>query len=138
MQTRRTIWISFLALMLAAVIVLVIGASITLLATTEPATPAVWGKGELPADHQEYFGNDNASRLNYVQNRVLNKHDAIIKEIARRVLILEAVDPNAIESHTHTNQEVIEILEEVVLTDCLGRTNVDAGMEKLTLVEPVE
>ncbi len=56
--------------------------------------PAVWGQGELPADHQEFFGDGNASRLNYVQNRVLNKHDAILKILAVRVLALEAVDPN--------------------------------------------
>ncbi len=55
----------------------------------------VWGKGELPADHQEFFGDDNASRLNYVQNRVLDKHAAILKILAIRVLALEAVDPNA-------------------------------------------
>ena len=55
----------------------------------------VWGKGELPADHQGFFGNDNTARLDYVQNRVLDKHAAILKEVARRVLALEAVDPNA-------------------------------------------
>ena len=55
----------------------------------------VWGKGELPVDHQEFFGNDNTARLDYVQNRVLDKHGAILKIIAIRVLALEAVDPNA-------------------------------------------
>ncbi len=57
---------------------------------------SVWGKGELPADHQEFFGNDNSSRLDYVQNQVLDKHAAILKIIAIRVLALEAVDPNAV------------------------------------------
>ncbi len=56
----------------------------------------VWGNGELPADHQEFFGNDNTARLDYVQNRVLDKHAAILKIIAIRVLALEAVDPNAV------------------------------------------
>ncbi len=60
-----------------------------------PFTPPVWGKGELPADHQGFFGNDNTARLDYVQNRVLDKHAAILKIIAIRVLALEAVDPNA-------------------------------------------
>ena len=55
----------------------------------------VWGKGELPAEHQGFFGNDNTARLDYVQNRVLDKHAAILKIIAIRVLALEAVDPNA-------------------------------------------
>ncbi len=62
----------------------------------EPVAPPVWGKGELPADHQGFFGDSNSSRLNYVQNRVLDKHAAILKIIAIRVLALEAVDPNAI------------------------------------------
>lgn len=81
----------------------------------EEQRPQQWGQGELPADHQEYFGNDNTARLDYVQNRVLDKHGAILKVIAIRVLALEAVDPNAMR---------LEALE--------------SGMEKLTLVEPVE
>ncbi len=81
----------------------------------EPAVPRVWGKGELPVEHQDFFGNDNTARLDYVQNRVLDKHGAILKIIAIRVLALEAVDPNAMR---------LEALE--------------SGMEKLTLVEPVE
>ncbi len=56
----------------------------------------VWGKGELPDNHQQFFGNDNTARLDYVQNRVLDKHAAILKIIAIRVLALEAVDPNAV------------------------------------------
>ena len=77
-------------------------------------TPKVWGKGELPAEHQDFFGNDNPSRLSYVQNQVLNRHSAVIRELAIRVLALEAVDPNAMR---------LEALE--------------LGMEKLTSVEPV-
>ncbi len=73
----------------------------------------VWGKGELPADHQGFFGNDNTARLDYVQNMVLDKHAAILKILAIRVLALEAVDPNAMR---------LEALE--------------SGMEKLTWVEP--
>lgn len=62
----------------------------------ESQQPAkVWGQGELPADHQDFFGNDNTARLDYVQNRLLDKHSAILKVIAIRVLALEAVDPNA-------------------------------------------
>ncbi len=61
----------------------------------DPNAPPIWGKGELPADHQDFFGNDNTARLDYVQNKVLDKHAAILKIIAIRVLALEAVDPNA-------------------------------------------
>jgi len=85
--------------------------------STDPVSdaPPVWGKGELPADHQDFFGNDNTARLDYVQNRVLDKHGEILKIIAIRVLALEAVDPNAMR---------LEALE--------------SGMERLLLVEPVE
>lgn len=62
---------------------------------TMPPMPPVWGKGELPDDHQEFFGNDNTARLDYVQNRVLEQHGAILKIIAIRILALEAVDPNS-------------------------------------------
>ncbi len=62
--------------------------------------PPIWGNGELPADHQEFFGNDNTARLDYVQNRVLDKHAAILKIFAIRVLALEGVDPNAIPVET--------------------------------------
>ncbi|KKN31140.1 hypothetical protein LCGC14_0826850, partial [marine sediment metagenome] len=55
------------------------------------------------------------ARLDYVQNRVLDKHGEILKIIAIRVLALEAVDPNAMR---------LEALE--------------SGMERLLLVEPVE
>ncbi len=61
----------------------------------EPDAPPVWGKGELPADHQGFFGDSNTARLNYVQNMVLDKHAAILEILAVRVLALEAVDPNA-------------------------------------------
>ncbi len=35
-----------------------------------------YGKGELPADYQELFGNSNTARLNYVQAQILNRHAA--------------------------------------------------------------
>ena len=112
----------------------------------------VWGKGELPADHQEFFGNDNTARLDYVQNRMLDKHTAIIKEIARRVLILEAVDPNAmvprieaLEMSTAANADSALIANDGVVTtketveavdpNAMRLEALELGMEKLTLVE---
>ena len=86
---------------------------LTLCGCKESQKQPVWGKGELPVDHQGFFGNDNTARLDYVQNMVLDKHAAILKILAVRVLALEAVDPNAIR---------LEALE--------------SGMEKLTWVEP--
>ena len=94
-----------------------VGVSYSDIVVDEPtvAEPPVWGKGELPADHQDFFGDGNDSRLNYVQNKVLDKHAEILKILAIRVLALEAIDPNAMR---------LEALE--------------SGMEKLTLVETVE
>lgn len=60
----------------------------------EQKTQPVWGKGELPVKHQEWFGNDNTARLDYVQNRILDRHGAILRELAKRVLVLEGADPN--------------------------------------------
>lgn len=58
-------------------------------------SPPVWGKGELPADHQDFFGDGNNSRLNYVQNRVLDKHARLLRLISMRILVLEGADPNS-------------------------------------------
>ncbi len=58
--------------------------------------PPVWGKGELPAEYTDFFGDKNGARLDYVQNQAIDKHGLIIKELARRVIALEAVDPNTV------------------------------------------
>ncbi len=73
---------------------------LTLCGCKESQKQPVWGKGELPVDHQGFFGNDNTARLDYVQNMVLDKHAAILKILAVRVLALEAVDPNGIPIET--------------------------------------
>ncbi len=80
----------------------------------EQKAQPVWGKGELPAEHQGFFGNDNTARLDYVQNRVLDKHAAILKIIAIRVLALEAVDPNAtaVESRVDVLETQVVVLKE--------------------------
>ena len=75
----------------------------------------VWGKGELPVEHQDFFGNDNTARLDYVQNRVLDKHGEILKIIAIRVLALEAVDPNAIPVETR-----LDLLESALIREAQG------------------
>lgn len=42
----------------------------------------VWGKGELPADWIETFGDDNQSRLLYVESQIIDK-------INKRLIVLE-------------------------------------------------
>lgn len=62
---------------------------------TEPKSK-VWGKGDLPTAYSERFGNSNGARLDFVQNQQIDKHSKVIAELARRVLALEAVDPNGV------------------------------------------
>ena len=62
----------------------------------EPNIPPLWGKGTLPPEFVKYFGKDNGARLDFVQNQAIDKHGLIIVEIAKRLLALEAVDPNEV------------------------------------------
>lgn len=88
---------------------------LTLCGCEEAQQRPVWGKGELPADHQKMFGDGNNSRLNYVQSQAINKHGALITEIARRILIIEAVDPNAIPVETR-----LDLLETALIKEAQG------------------
>jgi hypothetical protein len=76
MKSNIVIVLMFIAM---AVILLLMGC-------TESEQP-VYGNGEPPAEYQDYFGNDNGARLDFVQNQA-------ISELALRVQVLEGVDPN--------------------------------------------
>jgi len=54
----------------------------------------IWGQGETTPEYQEMFGNDNMARLNFEQVNIINRHEAILKEVSRRILLLEGKDPN--------------------------------------------
>ena len=57
--------------------------------------PDVWGQGEPPGDWQEFFGNENMARLNWVQTQSINNQGQAIAELAERVRKLEGqVDPD--------------------------------------------
>lgn len=57
---------------------------------TESERP-VYGKGDPPAEYQKYFGNDNGARLDFMQNKAINK-------LSNRIAVLEkANDPNEVE-----------------------------------------
>ncbi len=62
--------------------------------TAEEETQPVWGKGDLPAEYQEFFGDSNGARLDFMQNQVIENQGKILKIIAVRLLALEGVDPN--------------------------------------------
>lgn len=53
----------------------------------EPNEPPVYGNGNPPAEYQEYFGNDNGARLDFVQNEA-------ISQLSARIGRLEGGDPN--------------------------------------------
>ena len=73
--------------LLALIILIIISGCVEAdVAIAEPKLP-VWGQGELPAEWQEYFGNDNVARLNFMQTRALDRMQAIIYGI-------DVSDPN--------------------------------------------
>ncbi len=50
----------------------------------------VWGKGELPAEHQFWFGTRNGSRLDFIQNQaIIELRDKTIKDMEVRIKALE-------------------------------------------------
>lgn len=53
----------------------------------------VWGQGDLPSDWQDFFGEGNIARLDFVQTQAINKQGQAIAVLAERVRKLEA-DPN--------------------------------------------
>ncbi|MEE9354785.1 MAG: hypothetical protein V3U75_04270 [Methylococcaceae bacterium] len=52
----------------------------------------VWGQGDPTAEHQEFFGNGNLSRLCFVQTQTINRQGQALTALALRVIKLE--DPN--------------------------------------------
>ena len=93
---------------------------------SEPNEPPVWGNGDLPAKYTANFGNDNGARLNYVQNQMIDKHNKIIAEIARRVIAIES-DPNDLDARI-TALESIQVYDDIgpdgtmYFRDCVGTT----------------
>lgn len=61
----------------------------------EPNKP-VWGQGEITAEWQSFFGNDNMSRLNFAQTQKFNQLGQTVAELAHRVRKLE--DPNEVKN----------------------------------------
>lgn len=53
----------------------------------------VWGTGELKADWTEFFGDDNGSRLDFVQTQRINGHNEALLELIKRVQALESENP---------------------------------------------
>ena len=61
---------------------------VLLVGCTETQQSPQYGTGDPPADYQEYFGNDNGARLDFMQNKAIG-------ELAARIERLE--DPNRVE-----------------------------------------
>lgn len=58
---------------------------------------AQWGKGDLPPAWQEIFGDDNGSRMDFVQVEAINKHAADANDLTARIEQLESLNA---EQHT--------------------------------------
>ena len=86
-----------------------------------------WGRGELPAQWQGFFGNSNNSRLDFVQSKVIDRQAAMIYGIdvkdpngqvvhkaglIERVRALEAENPAEL-------AERVRKLEEAAEKECL-------------------
>lgn len=52
----------------------------------------VWGQGDPDPNHIKYFGNNNLSRLCFVQTLIINRQGQLLAELALRIRKLE--DPN--------------------------------------------
>ena len=63
-------------------------------------TQKQWGQGDPPAEFQEWFGNDNGARLDFMQNRAIDLQNQALKGIVERIIDLEARpvfgDPNEV------------------------------------------
>ena len=64
----------------------------------EPDAVPVWGKGDLPADFVENFGNSNLARLSFAQSEMINRHEMAINELSKQLNEIktpqEVADPN--------------------------------------------
>ena len=86
-------------------LVVVVLAVIALLACGCQEEQKVWGQGETPVEYQEYFGNSNTARFDYVQNRTINRNSQVIfdpngiivyvAKLDARTKTLEIANPNA-------------------------------------------
>ena len=56
----------------------------------DPNTPPVWGKGELPPEWVEYFGDSNLSRMSFKQSQVIDALTSKVFEVSG------PVDPNGV------------------------------------------
>lgn len=67
-----------------------------------------WGQGDPPQNWMDYFGNDNKSRVDYVQTKTVNKIGQTVAELAERVRKLEEPpDPNKTEWMRTYNPDVV-------------------------------
>lgn len=78
-------------IIIALVIWLILSITILIYGCQSQQMPA-WGEGDPPIEWQGHFGNDNISRLNFIQTDRLNKQGQAMAELSKRVRKLE--DPN--------------------------------------------
>ena len=76
--------------LLIVMIVLLVGGGCN---EAQQSPPKIYGQGELPADYQSLFGNDNIARLSFVHTQWINKQVQDVNELATRVRALEMENP---------------------------------------------
>jgi hypothetical protein len=59
---------------------IIIGFCLVFAGCQEQNTAKVWGQGDPDPNHIKYFGNDNLSRLCFVQTQTINKQAKLISE----------------------------------------------------------
>lgn len=68
----------------------------------------VWGNGELQAEWSEIFGDDNGSRLDFVQTQRINAHNLAIQELLKRVQALEMENPAELAKRVRVIEDATE------------------------------
>lgn len=74
------------------IIVVLVAIAILVCGCQEEQKTQVWGEGELPVKWREWFGDDNGSRLDFVQVETINKQVQDVKNLATRIDKLEALN----------------------------------------------
>lgn len=87
-----------------------------------------FGQGNLPENYQEFFGDTNLARLNFVQSQEIASQGKVLEELIKRVRFLEEENPaelaervKKLETRTPATIDVDESLERILGKDIHGK-----------------
>ena len=78
----------------------------------DPNEPPQYGSGDPPAEYQEYFGNDNGARLDFMQNKAIGELAARIERLENKakpafdVITVPLTETSEVKPVTHKLMEV--------------------------------